>query len=206
MIAPVAIGLGVAATLENLSIRRSRWAGPAVAGALVAPLWAAAAGFLAFSIGRFRRAARRDRAFRARHEACFEASELVALGLAGGLSVAAAHQVALEHAAVEAVGPLEQLVGSIRSSGTRAALAGDAGPMMAASRVLAAAAVSGAPALPALEGHLEAEAHRRHAERVEAARRLPVRLLLPLTLLVLPGFVLLTVGPTVVGSLARLSP
>jgi len=35
---------------------------------------------------------------------------------------------------------------------------------------------------------------------------LPVRLLLPLTLLVLPGFVVMTVGPTVIESLARLNP
>ncbi len=139
-------------------------------------------------------------------EACFEASELIALGLAGGLSVAAAHQVALTHSAPEARTALGLLLGSMRTRGARAALIGDDGPLAPASQVLAAAVVSGAPALPALEGYLEVEAHRRHTRSVEAARKLPVRLLLPLTLLVLPGFVLLTVGPTVVGSLARLNP
>jgi hypothetical protein len=39
---------------------------------------------------------------------------------------------------------------------------------------------------------------------MERARRLPVRLLLPLALLILPGFVLLAVGPAVLQGLARL--
>jgi hypothetical protein len=41
-------------------------------------------------------------------------------------------------------------------------------------------------------------AERRHAEQacnLERARRLPVRLLLPLALLILPGFMVLVVGP-----------
>ena len=45
-----------------------------------------------------------------------------------------------------------------------------------------------------------------HAERITVARRLPVRLLLPLALLILPGFVVLAVGPAVLQALARLAP
>ena len=36
------------------------------------------------------------------------------------------------------------------------------------------------------------------------AKRLPVRMLLPLALLILPGFVLALIGPALAGSLARL--
>lgn len=206
MIAPVAVGIITSAALGRLRSRRSGTVAVGLAAALVAPVAVAATTFLGLAVGRFRSAARRSRATLAEREACFEASELIALGLAGGLSVAAAHQVALTHSAPEARAALGRLVGSMRKLGAREALLQVEGPMAAASRVLAAAAASGAPALPALEGYLEVEAHRRHSDRVEIARRLPVRLLLPLTLLVLPGFILLTVGPTVVGSLARLSP
>ncbi len=73
------------------------------------------------------------------------------------------------------------------------------------SHALAAASASGAPALPALQAHLDAATHRRHHAEIEAVRRLPIRLLVPLTLLVLPGFVLMTVAPVVVDSLARLN-
>jgi len=206
LIAAVVIGLSTEAALGSLEVRRPWIPGLGVAAVLVAPVPTVAVAFLVFTISRFQSAARASRAVGAEREACFEASELIALGLAGGLSVAAAHQVALTYVAPEARVALGRLVRSMKDRGTRAALIADDGPMSAASQVLATAAVSGAPALPALEGHLEVEAHRRHSERAEAARKLPVRLLLPLTLLVLPGFVLLTVGPTVVGSLTRLNP
>ena len=206
MIAPVAIGLATATLLSQLSIRRAVPIGFGFAATLIAPVQTAAGLFLALAVGRFRSAARLARTATAERDACLEASELVALGLAGGLSVAAAHRVALVYAAPEASAVLSRLVVDMQVRGTRAALVGTDGSMADASRVIASAVASGAPALPALKGHLEVEAHRRHSERVETARKLPVRLLLPLTLLVLPGFVLLTVGSTVVGSLARLNP
>jgi hypothetical protein len=131
---------------------------------------------------------------------------LLALGLAGGLSVAAAHRVALAHAPVEVVPALEDLLAAMGLLGVAPALASDDGPLSSGSLVLLGATNSGAPALPALEAHIRQERHRRHTEAVEASRRLPIRLLLPLTLLVLPGFVLITVGPTVIDSLARLGP
>ena len=206
MIAPVVIGLAARHTLSYFDLRHSAVVGFGLAAGLLAPVPVAAAAFLGFATSRFRSATRLSRLADSEREACFEASELVALGLAGGLSLAAAHRVALSHSAPEARAALGLLEQSMRDRGTRQALIDDDGPMAGASQVLAAAAASGAPALPALEGHLETESHRRHTARVEAARTLPVRLLLPLTLLVLPGFVLLTVGPTVVGSLARLNP
>ena len=206
MIAPVAMGFVTHTVLVRLRVRQPWIVGVGVAAVFVAPLPTAAAAFLVIAVGRFRRAAKASGVVAAEREACFEASELVALGLAGGLSVAAAHEIALTHSAPEAHSALGRLVASMRDRGARVAMTEDDGPLAASSQVLAAATFSGAPALPALESYLEVEAHRRHTERVEAARKLPVRLLLPLTLLVLPGFVLLTVGPTVIGSLARLNP
>lgn len=66
------------------------------------------------------------------------------------------------------------------------------------------AAQSGAPLLPTLDAYI---AELRAAESyacLERVRKLPVKLLFPLALLVLPGFLLLTVGPVVAGSLQRL--
>jgi pilus assembly protein TadC len=88
--------------------------------------------------------------------------------------------------------------------GAAAALATHDGPLSGVSRALATAASSGAPAIATLQAYLDVESHRRHAAAVEAARKLPVRMLVPLTLLVLPGFVLVTVAPLVIDSLARL--
>jgi hypothetical protein len=205
VIAPVAVGLATTSLLSRFSIRKAWLIGLGATATLVAPVPAAAGLFLMVAVGRFRSAARLARKATAERDAGLEASELVALGLAGGLSVAAAHRVALEHAAPEANAALSRLVVDMQVRGTRAALIDNEGSLAEASRVIAAAVASGAPALPALTGYLEVEAHRRHSQRVEDARKLPVRLLLPLTLLVLPGFVLLTVGSTVVGSLARLN-
>jgi tight adherence protein C len=63
----------------------------------------------------------------------------------------------------------------------------------------------GSPLLPALERvAIEARARRRRRAE-EAARRLPVTLLLPLVLTTFPAFVLLTVIPLLAGSLGSLS-
>ena len=205
MIGPVALGLGVSALGRGWL--RSPWVvGLGAAAVAVAPLQALAGGFLVWAVDRFRRAARRSAEERRTADAALEAAELVALGLAGGLSVASAHRLAAHHADRAVQPELERLVASMGESGAAAALAADSGPTAGSSAALATAAAAGSPALPALEAHVEHEHHRRHTAAVETARRLPVRLLLPLTLLVLPGFVLITVGPTVADSLARLAP
>lgn len=65
--------------------------------------------------------------------------------------------------------------------------------------------ITGSPLHPSL--HSVARALRRARTERERARlaRLPVKLLFPLSLLILPGFVLLVVGPAVVSGLDRLS-
>ena len=60
--------------------------------------------------------------------------------------------------------------------------------------------------LPALAvAAFVAERHdEERARRRAAGARLPVRMLVPLSLLILPGFVLLTVGPALLGAVRRL--
>ena len=63
---------------------------------------------------------------------------------------------------------------------------------------------TGAPIAPMLRGQLAELRRRRSEQRRKQMAKLPVKLLFPLAFLILPGFVLLTVVPTVVGGLSRL--
>lgn len=83
--------------------------------------------------------------------------------------------------------------------GASVALASGEGPLAPLLRRLADAALSGAPVEPAIRSYLDTERRRRHAAAIERARRLPVRLMIPMTLLVLPGFVLMVYGPELIG-------
>lgn len=105
---------------------------------------------------------------------------------------------------------IEEVVRRARRLGSSAALiegGAGAGPLL---RQLAHATVSGAPLEPAIRSFLERARRRRHFVAIEAARRLPVRLMIPMTLLVLPGFVLMIYGPAVLdlldGVLGPLGP
>jgi tight adherence protein B len=67
---------------------------------------------------------------------------------------------------------------------------------------LALAQASGAPMTEAVTAFLAEFRAQRRMEAVTRMRRLPVTLMLPLGLLILPGFVVLFAGPIVVRSLA----
>lgn len=88
--------------------------------------------------------------------------------------------------------------------GAAAALASASGPLAPLLRRLADAALSGAPPEPAIRGFIESERRRLHTRAVERARRLPVRLMIPMTLLLLPGFVLTVYGPAFIGMVTDL--
>lgn len=133
-------------------------------------------------------------------------ADLLGLGLTAGLSLRAAIDIAAQQVA----GPLREdlavLCRRVDQSGLAAGLAGTRGRLEELARVAAGAAVSGAPLATAIAAFSKTRRHADHALRMESARRLPVRLLLPLALLILPGFVLLAVGPAVLQGLARLGP
>lgn len=61
---------------------------------------------------------------------------------------------------------------------------------------LSRAQMSGASIAGALRGMLEQDLSRERAERIARARSLPVRLMIPVTLLMLPGLVLLLYAPS----------
>jgi hypothetical protein len=71
--------------------------------------------------------------------------------------------------------------------------------------VVARAAAVGAPVAAEVAAHLREVDRDRRSRALASTRSLAVRLALPLTLLVLPGVLLLTVAPTLVATLADLA-
>jgi tight adherence protein C len=130
--------------------------------------------------------------------------QVVFVALSAGLSVAAA----LEFAAGE-VGPAEaaevrSVLRTARRQGLSAALTQSEGAAGRLFAVLARAQMTGASAVAAVASFVDEERKGRRSRAAEAAQRLPVKLTVPLALLILPGFVLLTFGPTVIATVQRL--
>lgn len=70
--------------------------------------------------------------------------------------------------------------------------------------VVQRALLTGAPLQPAVTGYATMLRNEERTRQLTSVRRLPVKLLFPLALLILPGFLILTIGPAVLGSLQRL--
>lgn len=90
---------------------------------------------------------------------------------------------------------MSEVARKARRLGTAAALASVSGPLAPLLHRLADSVTAGSPPEPAIRSYIERERRRRQTRAVERARRMPVKLLPPMTLLVLPGFVLLVYGP-----------
>lgn len=148
---------------------------------------------------------RRDRLVRPDTRAGLDhLGQVLYVALSAGLPVAAA----LEFAAGE-VGPAEasevrSVLRAARNQGLAFALAGTDGPAAQLFAALARAQVTGSSAIKTVASFVDEERRDRRARAAEAAQRLPVKLTVPLALLILPGFVLLTIGPTVIGTVQRL--
>ncbi|NNC90861.1 MAG: hypothetical protein HKN80_00075, partial [Acidimicrobiia bacterium] len=130
-------------------------------------------------------------------------AEMVGLALSAGLTLSRAL-----HTAAPLIHPvLQREVGRVLRQAARVglgnALAAATGHGRRFFGSVAHAVVTGAPLAPAVDSFVRETTAERRVVRQEAARRLPVRLMLPLALLILPGFVLLTVGPTVLAALER---
>lgn len=131
--------------------------------------------------------------------------ELVGLGLSAGLTLPGALRVAgaelggLLGAEINDVGRVAVRVGSA------AALESAQGRGSRLYRLLGRAAATGAPVGLAVEAFLGEQRGEERSRQLAAARKLPVKLLFPLALLILPGFLVLTVGPSLLGALDRLA-
>lgn len=117
--------------------------------------------------------------------------------VSAGASVVPALHAAVAETGLEA--DVTRLLRRARRLGTATAFASAAGPLAPLLRSLGEATLAGTALEPAIRSFIESERRRRHLRGVERARRLPVRLMVPMTLLVLPGFVLVVYGPALLG-------
>lgn len=133
------------------------------------------------------------------------AARIVLVGLAAGLPLLATLQIAAERSTGAVSAELTLLIRRARREGIAQALSRWTGPNTNSLLTrLARAAASGAPMLDAVASYLAELRMERRTRAIEKARRLPVTLMIPLGLLILPGFVLLFVGPVLLGSLTEL--
>jgi pilus assembly protein TadC len=127
-------------------------------------------------------------------------ARLLSIAAAAGLPLG----TALETVAPDIRGPLgdevRDVLRSARTSGLTAALLSSTalGPLAPA---LARAHASGSPLAQTLDAHLRAHSSERVARALEVARTAPVKVMVPLALLLLPGFTALVVGPTLLDHL-----
>jgi hypothetical protein len=131
---------------------------------------------------------------------------VVQIALAGGLPLAAGLSLAFDEVGEVVAAELNATLRAAKRDGMAAALAGSNGLCMRQlfGRI-ALAQASGAPMQEAVGAYLADGRANRRGQALERVRRLPVTLMIPLGLLILPGFVVLFVGPIVLNSLTDLS-
>ena len=190
-----------------------RWTGPVdpllcgcfVALALRFP-WAAIALPIPVLSGRYRTArSRRHEEHRATSDALVVA-RVVQVGLAGGLPLTACLALAVGEVGQLVADELTATLRTARREGMSSAMAASTGSLLRPlfSRITLAQA-SGAPMHEVVAAYLADGRAARRGKALEQVRRLPVALMVPLGLLILPGFVVLFVGPIVLNSLLDLS-
>ena len=151
-----------------------------------------------------RRIRGRTRCRRAALEHLAALADLTAIGLSGGLGIQAALTVAGQSLGGAIGDEIRALLRRARVIGLAAALSSAAGVGQDLYRVVGRAAATGS-ALLAPVARIAAESNAElAAAQLRAVRRLPVSMLFPLTLLILPGFLLLTVAPALLDAFGRL--
>ncbi len=116
--------------------------------------------------------------------------------LRSGLSVLASlHSVARRLPEFE---DLQRAVRLATVAGLPVAVERSSGQILLLLSQLARAQSSGSSAADSVRKMLESDVARERSERLARTRALPVRLMVPVTLLILPGVVILTYGPTLI--------
>lgn len=157
---------------------------------------------LAWRWARSRKRSREAAAEAGREVELLARSLLVALS--GGLSPDAALRTARRSLRSRLGGEVDRILRESARTGLASALlaAGGAGGRLF--RQLGAAHLSGAPMLVTLTALARDLHDSARAEAVQRARKLPVKMVIPLSLLMLPGFLMLMAGPAVLPSFGRL--
>ena len=205
--------------VAGVGLSLALWRSAPRVGPVPGPVWAAGAGLAIFApllavlppaaawlIAGFRRISRRRAEAIAAERDVVLLAELVGLSLSAGMALPGALAVAESEVAPLLGVEIARLRRAVAAEGAAAALGSAGGRAAGLYRLVARASATGAPVADAVTAFAAERRHAEHTRRLADARRLPVRLLVPLALLILPGFVVLAVGPAVLSSLARLTP
>lgn len=133
-----------------------------------------------------------------------ELCRIVRIGLAGGLNLTGALTMAADRVGPDLAAEVHAMLRRARLEGMAVTLATTGGRLQPFTVQLARAHVTGAslgPALDALISRLETEARGKALEKI---RSLPVKLIVPVSLLLLPGFLLVVIAPAAIDQLRSL--
>ena len=195
--------LGVIAALALVTGVRWGWLVLAVAASAVVggPLLGVVPLACAVAVHAWRAARSRRASEAAASRAEVLAADAVGIGVAGGLTF----DQAVARAADAVDGPIgDELRGGLRRTSIPLP-PGASSPVVARLFEAAASSRTTGGSLATAVGAIASGAREdRNAMTRERLARVPVRLLFPLALFILPGFVLMTVGPAVVSGLSRL--
>ena len=183
---------------------------PLVAGCGIALVlrypWLAAALALPRLSARYRSFKSRRAALRRADTDPMVVGRVVQLGLAGGLPLTSSLALAVGEVGELVAAELTATLRTARREGISSAMAASTGSRMKHFfGPITLAQASGAPMQDAVAAYLTDRRAARRSLALERVRRLPVALMVPLGLLILPGFVVLFVGPIVLNSLMDLS-
>ncbi len=131
-------------------------------------------------------------------------AQLLLIGLSAGYSLQLACREAIPHLEGPIAGDLKKLLRRTTVEGSAPALEQAEGPLRDLFIRLASAQLTGASVVGAISGYLDEVRRSERFATLERVRKLPVRLVIPVALLILPGFVASAVLPEVVLSLTDL--
>lgn len=134
-----------------------------------------------------------------------EVARLLLVTLSGGVNLVGAFELVTEVVDEPMRSLVERLLRNARIAGLAAALSTVEAPLASLGSHLARAAVTGASLTGALESFLRQIEGDERGLALQRIRTLPVRLVVPLSLLLLPGFVLLVVAPSMVENVRDLT-
>jgi pilus assembly protein TadC len=134
-----------------------------------------------------------------------EICDLAAICLTGGLNIATALRIAADTTGGAIATEVRKILAIARIDGLSQAMATAEGNGARLYRTVSRTDATGGPMLQSVQALADELWAEQAAAAVEKARKLPVAMLLPLTLLILPGFLLLTIAPAVMEAFSRLS-
>lgn len=128
-------------------------------------------------------------------------ARLLALSIASGHPLGRALEDVRQRLPESHVAAIDDILGRANHDGLTRSLIDTVGPLGDLAERLAKAQVTGAPVGPALDAFISTLHDARRYQAIEDARTIGVKLIVPLTLLLLPGFIALVVAPFVLDQL-----